>query len=352
MVKNNFLLMDVTSLTGNITGIERYVIELANRLSCEHDVYFLATKDTRTDDLTNKDNIIIVGKRKKKIFDIITTFYQLNLSLLINRKFDNYFFPNFKSYKTEGRTFTVIHDLTYKEKGKLGLHSKLKLKMKIRNSIKNSKKIITVSEGVATEIKNDFLLMDVLVASPGVSAIFKNNYTESRTLPDKNFLFVGTLNKRKNISYLINTFKKLDDNFKLTICGKIGDDFESLKDMCFGVKNIKIIVDASDKELCNLYKDNSFLLSSSFYEGFGMQIPEAVAMGLVPILSNIVAHKEVAPPGTLFFDSTQENELLTIIKNISYGIAVNPPTNSYLSKYSWESSKNILYKEFSKKSIN
>lgn len=345
-MKNKFLLIDITSLKGNITGIERYVFEISNSFADEQNVYYLATDETEVKSITNKNNIIYVNKKKKKLFDIATTFIQLDFKILLKEEFDNYLFPNFKSYRANGNIYTIIHDLTYKNKGRLNAISRVKLKIKIKQSIHNSKKILTVSEGIAKELKDDFNGINVIVASPGVSKIFKQSFLENSTKTNKNFLFVGSLNKRKNISFLIETFKKLDDSFCLTICGKIDNDYDSLLSQAAGMKNINFVVDANDGDLINLYKKNSFLLSSSIYEGFGMQIPEAVTMGLKPILSDIVAHREVAPNGSLYFDLSEEDSLYTIINKLNFDENIQKPTVEYLDKYSWENTKRILLSEF------
>ena len=123
-------------------------------------------------------------------------------------------------------------------------------------------------------------------------------------------LFVGTLEKRKNVPTLIKSFYKLKKSkvdHKLVIVGgkgwkytKIFDLIEELK-----LKNQVIFTDyVSDEYLVKLYNTADIFVYPSLYEGFGLPPLEAMACGCPVITSNTSSLPEVVGDAGIMIDPT------------------------------------------------
>jgi glycosyltransferase involved in cell wall biosynthesis len=95
-------------------------------------------------------------------------------------------------------------------------------------------------------------------------------------------LFVGRINQRKGVKYLLEALRKLPaKHIELTICGRVVDDlkiFEAFQ------SQITIRPSVSHAELVSAYQSADLFVFPSVAEGFGHVLLEAMACGL-PVLS-------------------------------------------------------------------
>lgn len=105
----------------------------------------------------------------------------------------------------------------------------------------------------------------------------KNEYRGKKII-----LFIGTLNKVKNVPLLINALKLIKekfDDFACLIIGE-GEEFRNLKLQIANCKlkdHIKLLGAISHKELVNYYVACNFLVLPSYSESFGKVILEAAS---------------------------------------------------------------------------
>jgi glycosyltransferase involved in cell wall biosynthesis len=95
-------------------------------------------------------------------------------------------------------------------------------------------------------------------------------------------LFVGRINQRKGIKYLLEALQTFTpDEVQLTVCGRVVDGLELFQGM-----EAKVLVrpNVSGEELVAAYQDADLFCFPSVAEGFGQVLLEALACGL-PILS-------------------------------------------------------------------
>ena len=95
-------------------------------------------------------------------------------------------------------------------------------------------------------------------------------------------LFVGRINQRKGIKYLLEALRMLpSDRVHLTVCGRVVDDLEIFKPFA---GQVTIRPSVSGEELIAAYRAADIFVFPSVAEGFGQVLLESLACGL-PILS-------------------------------------------------------------------
>jgi len=123
------------------------------------------------------------------------------------------------------------------------------------------------------------------------------------------FIAVGTIEPRKNHKYLLDAFDLVWQECpgaSLCIIGKIGwlsdHIVNRIKKHPLFKKNLFMFNDASDTELNYCYRHSRALIFSSFAEGFGLPIVEALGYGLPVFASDIPIHREVGKDFCTYFD--------------------------------------------------
>lgn len=100
--------------------------------------------------------------------------------------------------------------------------------------------------------------------------------------PTLHLLFVGRINQRKGLSYLLEALRLLPEvDLHLTICGRVVDDLSIFREFA---DRITIRPSVSAEELVLAYQSADLFVFPSVAEGFGQVLLEALACGL-PILS-------------------------------------------------------------------
>lgn len=135
-------------------------------------------------------------------------------------------------------------------------------------------------------------------------------------LPKNYFLFIGTLQPRKNLLRVINAHKMLAysvrKEFPLVIVGRIGWGCDGLLDLLKSLPNKEPIywlrdIDDFSKRL--LLQQATALVFPSLSEGFGLPVLEAFAAATPVITSNTSSLPEVSGDAALLVDPLQESEI-------------------------------------------
>lgn len=107
-------------------------------------------------------------------------------------------------------------------------------------------------------------------------------------------LFVGTLEPRKNIAVLLAAFRLLREehgDLGLTLAGRSGWGRRPIP--CDLGCQVRCLGHVPDEELVRLYAGASCLVMPSLYEGFGLPLLEAMAVGTPAVASDIPALREL-----------------------------------------------------------
>lgn len=193
-------------------------------------------------------------------------------------------------------------------------------KLLIPLALKKSIRVTTVSESTKTDILNRFKKIDpdkITVIPLGVEPV--RNPPEPGQTEEilerfglshrKYFLFVGTLEPRKNINGIIAAYHHIISQneaarhrYKLVITGGKGWFYDSIfqKVREYGLEQSILFTGYVDDRVKHCLLANAFIfIYPSFYEGFGLPVLEAMAHGIPVITGNISSLPEVAGDAAL-----------------------------------------------------
>jgi glycosyltransferase involved in cell wall biosynthesis len=218
------------------------------------------------------------------------------------------------------RIFAIV-DLSYE---KFGLeyfrgYDLQQLRRWTRGSAKAASKIITISQFSKQDIVDIYKVPEdkVAVIYPGYNSelyqprIPLAKFTQVKQkygIRGKYFLYVGTLQPRKNIARLIRAFAKLETKSSLVIVGKKGWLYEEILSLAakLGISQRVIFTGfAPNEDLPALMKYSRAFVLPSLYEGFGIPVIEAQASGAITVVSRVSSLPEVAGESAIYINKPE-----------------------------------------------
>jgi glycosyltransferase involved in cell wall biosynthesis len=207
---------------------------------------------------------------------------------------------------------TTIHDVAFEETPNLySVHERRRQHRALLRVIARASLIFTISQSTKTNLenyfpdkKNFFSLIKLAVDSESLRL---KTAKSSRPMKEKYMIFIGTLNKKKNIIYLIDIFETLAKKgleSKLILLGKPGYGSDKIKKRIKNSTNYnKIVVLPWTDEMkhASFLAHADALIIPSIAEGFSLPILEAQHESVPLLLSDINVHKEIAGDGAFFF---------------------------------------------------
>lgn len=128
----------------------------------------------------------------------------------------------------------------------------------------------------------------------------KNSLRQKYGLPEKFVLFLGTIEPRKNIDFIIREFEQIKFQIpgtKLVLAGSKGWYAKQVLGSASDDIVLTGYIDKEDKP--SLYNLASTFVFPSIYEGFGMPPLEAMACGTPTVVSNAASLPEVVQDGAI-----------------------------------------------------
>ena len=186
--------------------------------------------------------------------------------------------------------FSIPHILTLHGSDALILKNSAIGKYFFKYAVKNSDKIICVSNYIKNQL-NDKIKDKAVVIYNGINR--EHLYYES----DDNFgLFVGAFVPQKGVDILIKAIEDIDFNFKLIGSGKL---YKKIEDYIIKnkLKHIQLLGKKSFIETASFMRKCSFLIVPSRSEGFGLVAVEAMACSKPVVASDVGGLKEVVIDG-------------------------------------------------------
>ncbi len=136
------------------------------------------------------------------------------------------------------------------------------------------------------------------------------------------FLYVGRLERKKNIKGLIEAYQSLITNYQLSVIpqmvlvGNPGYGYSEVRTKIINDKNIITIGYIKPRELTYLYNGARAFVFPSLYEGFGIPLLEAMASGCPVITAKTASIPEVANQAALYFKPADFPEMAEMMKKI------------------------------------
>jgi glycosyltransferase involved in cell wall biosynthesis len=178
-----------------------------------------------------------------------------------------------------------------------------------RLSCRRARRVICVSQATADETVRLLGLprTHIDIVPHGVQharfyplpAVQVERFRDTKGLPQRFILFLGTLEPRKNLTTLIDAFhqsKLSRQGIKLVIAGGKGWYYQQIfrRVEVLNLTNDVIFTGfVPDEELPLWYNAATLFVYPSIYEGFGMPLLEAMACGTPVIASNVSCMPEV-----------------------------------------------------------
>jgi glycosyltransferase involved in cell wall biosynthesis len=162
-------------------------------------------------------------------------------------------------------------------------------------------------------------------------------------LPPEYFLFLGGFDKRKNVGALVEAFAQLpQDAPPLVLAAEHKWDFAAIVERigALGLRERIFCPDGiADQDLPAIYQGAMALVHPSRYEGFGLQLVEAMASGLPVLASGTTSLPEVLGGCGLLFDPEDPASIARQMERIFHEpnlrIAMAEGSRQRASFFSW-----------------
>jgi len=301
------------------TGIEYFSYQLIDSLllNDKKNKYFILTnKDIRF----SSNNYKLILSKKKRFWN------KFHLPLLLMKgNYDVFLEPGYMlpSYCPKN-SVTYIHDLGFKHFPECySIKNKLLQESTLKSAVKKAKAILFLTENSKTDFLSFYpnFRRRMQVTGLGIDEKrFVNNNKKIKLIKDNYLLYVGRLEKKKNILNLIKAYVILSKNdsfkHKLVLAGKPGYGYEKIKSLIKKEKmGNKVVITGyvSNENLPNYYKHASLFVFPSNYEGFGIPILEAFASNIPVVCSKSSSLPEIAGDAAKYFDPKNPKQIAKII---------------------------------------
>ncbi len=204
-------------------------------------------------------------------------------------------------------------------------------------ALRHAKKIISVSEFTKQEILGHYKETPgdkITVVSNGYdSGIFRPNLDQEKVsqvlssydLVQPYFLYVGRLEKKKNIPKLIDAFALMRESHpelekvRLVLVGNAGYGFDEVKYQIeqFNLNN-RVVMPGwiFEKDMPYIFNGAQAFLFPSRHEGFGIPVLQSLGCGVPTAVSDLEVLREVALDSVLYFNPLDKQSIATAMARI------------------------------------
>jgi glycosyltransferase involved in cell wall biosynthesis len=330
---------DAKRLFCNFTGLGNYSRTLLKNLSFyfpENEYNLYSPKVNKT----SETSFFIDSSSFKKVTpSSVLKSYWRSFSIVKQLKKDNIEIYHglsnelpFTIQKSGVKSIVTIHDLIFKHYPNTYPAFDRKIyDLKFKKSCENATRIVAISESTKNDIVNFYNInpakIDVVYQSCN-PIYYKlqeqravNEITQEYNLPSKYLLFVGSVEKRKNLKVILESYQFLPTELKLplVIVGKLREQSElmelikvnKLEDYIIWKSNVK-----NNHDLQAFYQNAEILIYPSLFEGFGLPVAEALLSKTPVITSNVSSLPEAGGPNSIYIKPTAPKDLATAIEKV------------------------------------
>ena len=327
-------------MKGRLEGIGRFSHEVLRRVATQHPEHeFIFLFDRKPDSMflyaDNVRPVVLSPQARHPVLYILWFEFMVKKALKKHRA-DVFFSPDgFLSLKSEVPSIPVIHDLNFEHHPEVldTAHRKYYHKF-FPLFAEKARHILTVSEYSARDIQNTYGVDSekISVAYNGVGSSFKPSTLEEQSRIKQQyssgqdyFLFVGSLQPRKNLPRLFEAFDLFKEggnsgDVKLVIAGAKYNWNQASRqayEMMHHKEDVIFTDRVNDEDLSALLGSALSLVFVPLFEGFGLPIIEAFACGTPVITSNTTSMPEVAGDAAIVVDPFNVEEITEAMGRIS-----------------------------------
>ena len=274
--------LDATPLTGPVGGIRRYTMELAGALQAAYpeDRYRLVSDQP----CEETERVVPTG--------IDRNWWLIGLPRYLRReRIDLFHGTDFAvPYLPVCPSVMTVHDLSPWRMD--GASSRMRRRTPWLLRMGLATMVITPTEAVRREVIEHFRLSPEEVAAVHEAPAKHFRPSPGAPAADPYFLFVGTLEPRKNVDVVVEAWKEVRRRHRvgLILAGRLREGYPQPP----GIEGLTVLGEVREGDLPGLYSNAVAALYPSSYEGFGLPVVEAMACGAAVIASRDAAIREVA----------------------------------------------------------
>ncbi|MEQ8673030.1 MAG: glycosyltransferase family 1 protein [Aggregatilineales bacterium] len=223
-----------------------------------------------------------------------------------------------------GKAVVTVHDLGYKYFPEAHpFTQRLYLDVTTRFSAWRANQILADSQATADDLTRFYGTSPtkIEVVYPGVEAPDIQNQStikEKYHLPDRYFLFIGTLQPRKNIARIVKAYQlyrnATDHPAELVLAGGKGWLFDEA--WVQGIEGVHLIGYIDDADKGALMADAVCLVFPTLFEGFGFPVIESMLCGTPVITSTTSSLPELAGDAALLVNPMDINAISNAMTQI------------------------------------
>lgn len=277
------------------------------------------------------------------------------------------------------RHIMIVHDIIPKLFSQYLDNARKKLYWKLMEyGIKMADKIIAVSKRTekdliehlsigADKITTEYIDVDdtYKIEAQNFASLREQNILKKYKINPGYILAGGGYEVRKNVEGAVRAYKLLlernkKENFlpnfpRLAIYGKVLPESLSLATPIEKIlrelnltKHVILLGEVPQKDLPALFENAVIFIYPSFYEGFGMQILEAMNVGTPAITSKVSSLPEVGGDSVLYCNPDDISDIAMVLKNV----LTNYDLREQLKNRGQERAKQFSWEKFSEKILN
>ena len=281
-----------------------------------------------------------------------------------------YWEPNYIALPLENPAIVTVYDLSHLAHPEYHPAERVEALTKdLERSIRNARRIITISEFTRGEIIREYGVSPDLIdiVPPAVSDDFRTPASDAQVaavrarhqLPDNYLLSVGTLEPRKNVEGLLRCYARLPQalrkQYPLVLVGVKGwltGDLEKQLAPLVEAGEVRQLGYVDQADMATLYQQADALAYISFYEGYGMPVAEAMAAGTAVLTSDRASMPEVAQGTALLTDPDDDDrttaQLERLLSDSQLRAEMAEKGQQVAQDYSWARSGEMLLASLAK----
>jgi glycosyltransferase involved in cell wall biosynthesis len=310
--------IETSALSNKFTGTSRYINCLLEQLkSTEHElVTFSPKRQNYGKGYLNPLFNMSKGGIQRHLYRHLFLAEEMENERIDCGIFPNYFMP----VQFNKPSIIIIHDLSFITHPQF--YSKLFVyyyNKQMKETLKQNPVIVTVSENSKEQIHKHLGIKKENIFLIQAFTNFNKFSTESgiTNASTPYLLYVGHVEPRKNLHFLIENFlvwkKDRNIDIRLIIAGEIWIKSSSVNRLLNKYMNhpdVTFTGYVEEDELHKLYSNAAGFVHTSFVEGFGFPVLEAMNYELPIICSQGTATEEISSPGSITINPDSNSSLI------------------------------------------